>query len=48
MNAVFPFITHEKGFKFWVQPQTVAYSCYMMKALVSSFLKTNETKSAKQ
>ena len=25
--AVFFFITHEKGFKFHVQPQTGAYSC---------------------
>ena len=28
MVFVFFFIAHEKGFKFYAQPQTGAYSCY--------------------
>ena len=31
MMAVFFFIAHEKGFKFYAQPQTGSYSCFHLK-----------------
>ena len=30
MMALFFFIAHEKGFKFHAQPQTGAYSCFLL------------------
>ena len=35
MMAVFYFTAHEKGFKFYAQPQTGAYSCSFLGRLIA-------------